>query len=177
VWPVNVLWQGALLAPVIMVLSVAGLWLAYRRTWRGPQRWMEANRHRHRLALIVGRLIWFRWIHPDCQYWILHVDFSNGPLELRGHPTPSLYWSVTYTTWTEVNPVLNSRTTKLEDDGGYRIRMSVEPPATEHNWIPVRADAGKGVIYVRIYEADAVHPVMLPQVRQNGRIISHGGTS
>lgn len=177
----DVLWQGALLAPVLVLFGLGALWFAYRRTWSGPQRWMEATRHQHRLALAVGRLIWFRWIHLDCQYWIFHVDFSKGPIELHGMPTPSVYWSFTYTTWTEVNSVLNNREVTLNEDGSYNIVMaqseSESEPGSARNRIPVRPDAGKGVIYFRIYEAEETYPVNLPEVRQGGRVLAHGGNS
>lgn len=147
-------------------LALAGLWLAYRMTWKGSQRWMEATRHQHKLALKVGRWIWFKWIHLDCQYWIVHVDFGAGPIEVCGHPPKGVYWSFTYNIWTEVNPSINSETVELDDDGGYRITFSMD--AADGNWVPVKKGVRLGVIYFRIYETPANFPANLPEVRQNG---------
>ncbi|MFK7892562.1 MAG: hypothetical protein AB8B63_17220 [Granulosicoccus sp.] len=154
---------------VFCALVLGGLWFAYRSTWRGPKRWMEASRHQHRLALIVGRWIWFRWIHLDCQYWILHLDFRAGPVELRGLPPEGSYWSFTYNTWTEVNPSVNSQTASLEEDGTYRITL--DKTSADGNWIKVRDNAGLGVIYFRIYESSNF-PAALPSVWQNGELLA-----
>ncbi len=170
-----VLGFSLLITLMLSGLTVAGLWIAYRMTWRGPQRWMEATRHHHKLALKVGRWIWFKWIHLDCQYWIVHLDFSAGPIELRGRPAKGSYWSFTYNTWTEVNPSVNSETVRLEKDGSYRISFSVE--AQDGNWVQVRKGAGLGVIYFRIYESPANFPADLPEVRQNGAQLVRGALS
>lgn len=150
-------------------LSITAIWLAYRLTWRGQQRWMEMTRHQNRLALIVGRWIWFKWAHIDCQYWILHLDFSAGPIELRGSPPTASYWSFTYNTWSEVNPSINSETVQLDADGSYRIVYSREQ--REGNWIQVRPHAKLGVVYFRIYESPADLPSDLPEVWQNDQPI------
>ena len=171
----TVLGLSALFTLLFVGLALVGLWLAYRMTWRGPQRWMEATRHQHKLALKVGRWIWFRWIHLDCQYWIVHLDFSVGPIELRGRSPEGPYWSFTYNTWTEVNPSVNSETVKLDEDGGYRITFATE--TADGNWVPVRKGARLGVIYFRIYETPANFPSVLPEVWQNGVQIVKGAYS
>lgn len=157
---------SVVVALVFCAIIGGALWLAYRRTWKGPQRWMEATRHQHKLALKIGRWIWFRWIHLDCQYWIIHLDFSAGPIEIRGYPPEGSYWSFTYNTWTEVNPSVNSATVMLGEDGRYSIVFSVDEQSG--NWIPVKNEAGLGVIYFRIYESSANFPAQLPEVWQNG---------
>lgn len=165
-----------LLFTLLLVGFALGLtWIAYRRTWSGPQKWLEATRHQHRLALLVGRWIWFKWIHLDCQYWILHLDFSAGPIELRGKPPAGSYWSFTYNTWTETNPAINSNSVILDDDGRYRILYSHHEQLG--NWIRVNASARKGVIYFRIYEARGNFPSELPEVWQNGKLIARKALS
>ena len=74
----------SLFVVALVTLTLALTWLAYRMTWRGHQRWMEATRHQRKLAMAVGRWIWFKWAHIDCEYWVVHVDFRAGPIELRG---------------------------------------------------------------------------------------------
>ena len=158
-----------LLTLILVGLSLGAVWFAYRRTWSGPQRWMEMTRHQHKLALRVGRWIWFKWAHIDCHYWIVHLNFSAGPIEVHGRPPAGSYWSFTYNTWSEVNPSINSESVKLEEDGSYRIVFSREEQG--ENWIPVCEGAKLGVIYFRIYEAPASFPAELPEVRQNGTLI------
>lgn len=155
---------------LLVGITLSVIWMMYRRTWSGPQRWMEATRHQYRLALIVGRWIWFKWIHLDCQYWILHLDFNAGVIELRGTPPECTYWSITYNTWSEVNPSINSDSIELESDGSYRIKMAeVRQPG---NWIPIRPNARLGVIYYRIYESQTNFPSQLPGVWQNEKLIT-----
>lgn len=158
-----------LLTIILVGLSLCAIWTAYRWTWRGPQRWMEMTRHQHKLAIRVGRWIWFKWAHIDCQYWILHVDFSTGPIEVRGLPPAGAYWSFTYNTWSEVNPSINSEIVNLDQYGHYQITFSREQNG--ENWIRTRDAAKRGVIYFRIYEAPASFPSQLPEVWQNGKQI------
>lgn len=160
---------------VFVGIAIGVIWLAYRMTWRGDQRWMEMTRHQYKLAMAVGRWIWFKWAHIDCQYWILHLDFSVGPIELRGRPPAGSYWSFTYNTWSEVNPSVNSEEVKLEDDGSYRIVFSHEK--CDGNHILVRQGAGLGVIYFRIYESPANFPSALPEVRQNNQLVTRSTLS
>ena len=159
-----------LLTLLFVGLSLGVTWLMYRMTWRGPQRWMEMTRHQHKFAMVIGRWIWFKWAHIDCQYWIVHLDFSAGPVELIGTPPAGSYWSFTYNTWSEVNPSINSESVKLEADGSYRIALDSSQRSNK-NFIPVRDNARLGVVYFRIYEAPANFPSELPEVRQNGKLI------
>lgn len=155
---------------------LGGLWLLYRSRFGGAQRWLEAVRHQYTLEMIIGRWIWFRWIHLDCQYWIVHVDFSKGPIELLGQPPEGSYWSFTYNTWTEVNPSVNSENVALTPEGGYRIHLTKDDRG-DKNQILVRPDARLGVIYFRIYEPPRAFPTVLPEVRQNGITLARGSLS
>lgn len=165
----------SLLSLLLIGLLIVSIWVMYRWTWKGSQRWMEATRHQHRLALIVGRWIWFKWIHLDCQYWILHMDFNAGAIELRGNPPDSSYWSITYNTWTEVNFSINSDSIELEEDGSYRIKIAKHKQPI--NWIPIHPSAKLGVIYYRIYESPGNFPSELPEVWQNEKLITHQALS
>ena len=169
----RITWQGALLAPVVLVLALACAWVGYRAGWDRDPQWTEAWRHAHRPHMVIERWIRFRWIHFDSQYWIVPVRFDEGPVVLRGTPPDALYWSLTFYEWTEVHDSVSSSDVVLEPDGAYEITLSAEPGAD--NWIEVPPGTGKGVIYLRAYEPQLGWPVALPSVSQGGRVLVEGG--
>lgn len=168
----TLLWQGALLAPVLLFLVVMGAYVSYRAEWWGTPRWHEAWRHDYRPFVAMDRWVHYRFVHPGAQYWMLPVDFSEGPIELRGTPPDAAYWSVTWYEWTEAHPTVGSEQVELAADESYEITMSSQ--AEGPNTIPVASDADRGVIYLRIYDP-APGPVPLPTVLQDGRILKIGG--
>lgn len=170
-WP-RVLWQSALLAPLLLFVTCTGAYVSYRAEWWGTPRWHEAWRHDSRLFVAMDRWVHYRFVHPGAQYWMLPVDFSEGPITLRGTPPDAAYWSVTWYEWTEAHPTVGSEQVELAADGTYEITMSAR--AEGPNAIPVRADGGRGVIYLRIYDPEP-GPVPLPTVLQNGQIQNVGG--
>ncbi len=167
-----VAWQGGLMG-LLLLGALGGLtWAWYRTRWETKDpRWQEAVRDWWHPRMQIERWIRFRWIHPDSLYWIAHVDFSKGPLVLEGPVNDALYWSFTYYTGTEVNPSVSSRTVTLPPGSDtFRITLSRQPPA-DGDWIEVRPDAGKGVVYLRIYEPRHLYPSRLPRISRDGQVL------
>ncbi|MCB9683923.1 MAG: hypothetical protein H6738_01785 [Alphaproteobacteria bacterium] len=166
-------WQGTLMAPVLLGLFAAGVWLWYQSRWetKNPN-WQEAIRDWWSPRMQIERWIRFRWIHPDTLYWIAHVRFDQGPLVLEGQTTDALYWSFTYYASTEVNDSISSRNIVVEPGTDrFRIHFAQERPAEATNFVKVRPDAKKGVIYFRIYEPAHLYPSRLPRVSRGGRVL------
>ena len=166
----NILLEGVLLSPVLLLVAAGCGWAFYLGTWDRNQSWQEATRHYFRPWMMVERWIRFRWIHPDCQYWIFPVRFDRGAVTVKGVPTEAMYWSFTFNTWTEVNPSVNSESVALNKNGQYEITFSQEKSG--QNWVPVREGTKRGVLYFRIYEPAALFPARLPEVIQNGRVLA-----
>lgn len=166
-------WQGALLAPIVLILAGLSGWTWYRTGWDSDPQWYEAWRHAHRPFIAVERWIRFRWIHFDCQYWIVPVRFDKGPVVLKGTPPDALYWSLTFYEWTEVHDSISSNNVVLEPDGTYTITLSAEREGA--NWIEVPPGTGAGVLYLRAYEPALGWPVLVPDVSQDGRLLVAGG--
>ncbi len=168
----RLLWQSALLAPMLLVITIGGAYVSYRAAWWGTPRWHEAWRHDYRPFVAMDRWLHFRFVQPDAQYWILPVDFSEGPIRLHGTPPDAAYWSVTWYEWTEAHPTVGSTNVELAEDGTYEITMASK--AEGSNTIPVAPDADRGVIYLRVYDPEP-GPVPLPEVTQRGRVLKPGG--
>jgi len=165
--------QGVFLGPVLLLGAVAAVGVWYRAAWDRDVQWHEAWRHEHRPFVAIERWIRFRWIHFDCQYWIVPVRLDRGAVVLEGMPPDALYWSITWYAWTEVNHSVSSNNVVLESDGSYRIVLSVdEQPG---NWIPMGPDTDRAVIYLRAYEPTHMWPVSVPSVTQNDRLLVAGG--
>lgn len=165
---------SVLLIPIIAVMVIGSILLRWERIGR----WQEARRHEYRFRMKIARWIWFRWIHLDCQYWIAFVNFNKGPITIIGLPPAALYWSFTYNKLMEVNDVANSNNIVVDDES-YKVVLSASRPKDlpQRNWVKVRNNVGRGVIYFRIYEPLSGYPTELPSVFQNGRRIVAGGLS
>ncbi|MCB9676260.1 MAG: hypothetical protein H6737_14150 [Alphaproteobacteria bacterium] len=170
--PFGTVVEGVLLAPLFLVAASLGAWVLYRGTWEGRD-WMEAVRDQHRPWMWLERWIRFRWIHPDCQYWVLPVRLDRGPIEVEGRAPEGLWWCLTWYAHTEVNASLASHEVELDGAGGYRIRIAAEGDGPL--WIPTRPGVKHAVLSLRIYEPAHPHPIWLPRVTQGGRVLSHGG--
>lgn len=162
--------HGVLLAPVLLLVLAGGIGAWYLLAWTHEARWLEARVDDDLLRMQIERWIRFRWIHPDCRYWILPVHADRGPIVLEGRPLDALYWSVTYYEHLEVNPLVSSESVTLGPDGRFRITFSAAPVG--ENWVPVRADAGRAVLYLRAYVPRTAGPLRLPRVTQGGRLLA-----
>ncbi len=153
---------GLALGPPLVLVAAAAFVAWYWLAWPRKPRWMEALRHGHLPRIRIERWIRFRWIHPDCQYWILPVRFDRGPVTIEGVAPDAPYWSLTSYRFTEVNPSVRHDEVERLPDGRYRARLTT--PAT-----------GRGVLYLRVYEPRHAAPMPLPRVEQGGRVLTDGG--
>lgn len=175
-------WRRALAA----VLETAGLTLAivalfcgtvlawYYAGWTSSTDWREAWRHGSQPRMLLDRFVYLRWIHPDAQYWLAHVDFSDGPVTVRGRPPDAPYWSLTWYRSPATNDSLNDLTVVYEDDWTYTIDFGPEK-GDAPNWIEVEEHVGKALLYLRVYDPRYTHPTWLPEVRQGDRLLAPGG--
>lgn len=163
---------GLTLAILALTAGVFGTW--YWGGWTGAGDWREAWRHAHTPRMLVDRFIYLRWIHPDAQYWLSHVNFANGPIHLEGRAPDAPYWSMTWYESTHANPSLNDQNTTLDGAGRYRAVLGPDK-GDAPNWLEVVEGTGRAVLYLRIYDPKYTHPTHLPTVTQNGEVLAHGG--
>ena len=160
------------LAGVLAIsLAVASLlWI----TWGWWPSWEEAGLHARRPRMWLERWVWFRWIHPDCQYWVAHVRLDKGPIVVRGEAPEALYWSLTWYQGTQTRDSIDGDRVPVDEDGRYSIAIGA--PATAQVQLGVPAGVRRAVLYLRIYQPASGSP-SLPSVTQRGRVLVPGTTS
>jgi len=161
-----ILAQGALLGAGLLATTLLLAALTWWGSWGWAPRWEEARRHASRPWILVERWIRCRWIHRDCEYWLLRVRLDRGPVRLEGQIPAGVYWSLTYYVWTEAHASISSANATVRS-GRYGITLSAEEAPGD--WLAVPAGTRRALLYLRVYVPDG--PVPLPRVSQGGRVL------
>ncbi len=171
---IRLLMEVLALALAIFALFVGLMAGWYYGTWTSAGDWREAWRQGSELRMLLDRFVYLRWIHPDAQYWLSHVDFRDGPITVQGRPPDAPYWSLTWYSTPNTNASLNDASVHYDDSWRYTVLLS-EAKGEAENWIEVPEGTGRAVLYLRVYDPTYSHPTRLPTVSQAGRVIAQGG--
>jgi hypothetical protein len=165
------LWQGLLIG-LGTILLLGGVYaLVYWFSWGSRPRWLEGFRDRFKLWNLPDNRFW-PWIHQDTQYWIVRVRFEKGAVVVTGPAPPARYWSVNYYPAKTHVMSIDSQSARLDERGRYRITIGREV----ENSLPeqtIKVDPGvtRAVVELRVTLKDVDRPLVLPGVRQGGRLL------